>query len=439
MNTKSKEYDILSGISVPLNCWLILAFSWFIMSFFLDTTVILPLYIAVIIISIIAFCSKPLLQIKSRQYVFLLLFIALLLRALFFIITLSDSFNWDNGSNQGIAFTDGDFLYYAGMSESILQSWSNGLNFELFSSYLPIGTNGLFFCHFISLVNYLTNDINVYTGHTYIAFIQLFVFHAVRIYIVYRLSYNCFKCDKLSRICATMVAFDPYILRWDLVLMKESLLILLIVLNLYMLSQFKQSNTKVKKALYLLFSISINYIIFLDRFYLGIFLLSGLFTIIVTGNNNTLRRMFRFRVLAIFSIFTTIVILYTAKKLNNITALALISENSVVTFGSPLGLIQIFLTPLPFRAATRFDVELLIFYGFPIYYTFLSFFLLGFIKLLLNRLSLMWLIMPFCFLILVLAITIPGGSRRRDNFLPIVYIISAYGIVKTQKQISLPR
>ena len=117
----------------------------------------------------------------------------------------------------------------------------------------------------------------------------------------------------------------------------------------------------------------------------------------------------------------------------------LVSSQSWIQGISITGFPHLILAPLPLRATVTFDVEYLVYYGWIIYYPLLILFFIGAYKIFINRPRLVWLLTPIIMLVLILGITIPGGSRRRDCFLPAMYIVSAYGLIRALKEKSYTR
>jgi len=267
-----------------------------------------------------------------------------------------------------------------------------------------------------------------------VALIQIFLFHALRIVYTYKISYLLFENDKISKLASSLVAFNPYILRWDLVIMKESFFLFLIILSLYFTAKFTISRSKINSILYFFGSIFITYLIYLDRFYFGIVLFVG---IIISLNLRKKRSVYH--LLKSYKIYLTLfllcsLILYISYDYIVSYNLYILISNSSLNYSNFFtGLLQILLTPLPFRATVHYDVNYLAYYGWIIYYPILIYFLLGFVKLMMNRSKLFWFVCGLLLLLIILAYFIPGGERRRDCFLPVMCILSAYGFTRNYK------
>ena len=113
---------------------------------------------------------------------------------------------------------------------------------------------------------------------------------------------------------------------------------------------------------------------------------------------------------------------------------ALISKSSILNSISVLGIVKILFSPLPMNATIHHDFDYLIYFGWLIYYPAIILFLIGAIKIFMNRPRYLWLIVSIIVLVFVLGLMIPGGYRRVSNFLPIIYIISAYALTHIRKE-----
>ena len=158
------------------------------------------------------------------------------------------------------------------------------------------------------------------------------------------------------------------------------------------------------------------YIIYLDRFYFGVFLSIGLIFSFISRKIYSLKPLINVKYLLLYALIISLLIYQYSHYFTTIMTHVLISSQSWIQGISITGFIHILLTPLPLRATVTFDVEYLVYYGWIIYYPLLVLFLIGAYKILKNRANLVWLITPIVSLILVLGIAIPGGQDVETVF-----------------------
>ena len=244
----------------------------------------------------------------------------------------------------------------------------------------------------------------------------------------------CFSSPKITRISTSIVAFDPYIFRWDVVLMKESFLMLMVVLAIYWMAKVYYSRSHLSKFRHIFISMLFIYIIFLDRFYLGFFMFSGLVVTLIAKDININRNIFQIKYFIYLILLLAVTIIYNYSYIINMQTNALISKSSILNSISVLGIVKILFSPLPMNATIHHDFDYLIYFGWLIYYPAIILFLIGAIKIFMNRPRYLWLIVSIIVLVFVLGLMIPGGYRRVSNFLPIIYIISAYALTHIRKE-----
>ena len=215
--------------------------------------------------------------------------------------------------------------------------------------------------------------------------------------------------------------------------MKESLQCTLITITLAFFFMSWISKNKSSTFVFLIIALLFNYLIFLDRFYSGLFI----FTLIGGGasykflQKNKLRINLKMSLTFVFC--ATLFIFISYNHLHALRANVLISSGSLVSFGSPIGFLQILITPLPFRNIVRFDLEYLLTFSFIFYYPLLIVFIRSVFLILRHSKKYIGLIFPLILFVLILGLFVPGGARRRDTFLPLIYVCSVFGFIKSNK------
>ncbi len=389
----------------------------------------MTLFFLVIYLCSNKFHSKNL---KSYNRLIIIVLLSSILRAALFLFSQTSYFDWDNGSNQGVMFTDGDTSHYY----HLFQSFQSINSFESYISenvyYLPFGFNGIILTNVSFIISKLFNFSSFNSTIELMVLIQLFLYNFIRIYFCYKVCSKIFL-NRFKYFASIFVAFDPNIIRWDFIYMKESLQCTLITITLALFFLSWVSKKKSSRMVYLFIALLFNYLIFLDRFYSGLFV----FTLIGGGAAFNYLRTNKLRMnLKIFLTFVSCVILFLFISYDYLLALrsnSLISLNSFVTFGSPIGFIQILITPLPFRNIVRFDLEYLRTFSFILYYPLLIIFIRSVFLIFWHSKKYIGLVFPLILFVLILGLLVPGGARRRDTFLPVIYICSVFGFVKSSK------
>jgi hypothetical protein len=413
---------------------IVLIFIWLMVSinFIQNSMLSTLLFVLLMCFLIISMNNKVIGNMHQKKHLLWLILLVLFVRLSYLIFISNNSFNYDSG--EGIMFVDGDWDHYSTLANNILSSWHMGDLSRIMLSYLPSGMNGLVYSHVLALVDYLFSENFSFNSYSEVAYLQLFIFHLLRIIITYKLSLMCFHSLRITRISTSIVAFDPFILRWDIVLMKESFFILMVVLTIYWFAKVYYSTSHLSWFRYVFISMLFIYIIFLDRFYLGFFMLTGLVATLIAKDINIYGNIFKIRYFIYLLLLFAFTITYNFSYIIGMEGSALISKSSMLDSISIMGIVKILFSPLPMNATIHFDFDYLIYFGWLIYYPVIVLFVLGVIKIFRNRPRYLWLIVPILILVFVLGLMIPGGYRRVSNFLPIIYIISAYALTRIRKE-----
>ena len=154
------------------------------LGYFIPSSVFGLVFIGLMIFIILAMNVRPIVLLNEKSYLFLLLLSVTTIRLIYLGITFGEEYKWDNGSNNGQIFTDGDFIYYYILTNSILSSWEKGNIFSVLISYLPEGINGLVYAHLLSLINVASSFNTTFNSYAEVALFQLLILHAVRIIFV---------------------------------------------------------------------------------------------------------------------------------------------------------------------------------------------------------------------------------------------------------------
>lgn len=396
-------------------------------------------YSMMLFLLVIYFCSNKFhsLNLKSQNILLSIVLLSSILRFLLFFFSQTCFFDWDNGSNGGVMFTDGDTSHYLHLFQSFqsINSFESYINENFY--YLPVGYNGIILTNISFIVSKLFNLTSFSSTIKIVVLIQLFIYNFIRVYFCYKVCSKIFL-NKFKYYASIFVAFDPNLIRWDFIYMKESLQCTLITITLAFFFMSWVSQKKSSRIILLFIALLFNYLIFLDRFYSGLFI----FTLIGGGTAFNCLRTNKLKInLKIFFIFVSCSILFLFISYDHLHALrniSLISSNSLVTFGSPFGFIQILITPLPFRNIIRFDLEYLLSFSFILYYPLLIIFIRSVFLIIRHCKKYIGLIFPIILFVLILGLLVPGGARRRDTFLPVIYICSVFGFVKS-RQVSFHR
>jgi len=391
-------------------------------------------YCMTLFLLVIYLCSNKFYSRNFKSYNRLIIIVLLssILRFSLFLFSQTSYFDWDNGSNQGVMFTDGDTAHYF----HLFQSFQSINSFDAYISenlyYLPLGFNGIILTNISFIVCKLFNLSSFSSTIEFVVLIQVFFYNIIRIYFCYKVCSKIFF-NKFKYFASVFVAFDPNIIRWDFIYMKESLQCTLITITLAFFFMSWISKNKSSTFVFLIIALLFNYLIFLDRFYSGLFI----FTLIGGGasykflQKNKLRINLKMSLTFVFC--ATLFIFISYNHLHALRANALISSGSLVSFGSPIGFLQILITPLPFRNIVRFDLEYLLTFSFIFYYPLLIVFIRSVFLILRHSKKYIGLIFPLILFVLILGLLVPGGARRRDTFLPLIYVCSVFGFIKSNK------
>ena len=273
--------------------------------------------------------------------------------------------------------------------------------------YLPIGFNGIILTNISFIISKLFNLSSFESTIEFVVLMQIFFYNLIRIYFCYKVSSGIFL-NRFKYFASIFVAFDPNIIRWDFIYMKESLQCTLITITLAFFFMSWVSKRKSSRILFLFIALLFNYLIFLDRFYSGLFV----FTLIGGGVVYKYLRSNKLKInLRMFFIFVSCVIFFLFISYDHLHALrsnSLISLDSLVTFGSPLGFLQILITPLPFRNIVRFDLEYLVTFSFIFYYPLLIIFFRSFFLILRHSKKYIGLMFPLIMFVLILGLLVQG-------------------------------
>jgi len=328
---------------------------------------------------------------------------------------------------------DDSLSWFCKFIDYVLKSFNDGtiphiLYLETFGA-----SNGVFYSYISGFFLFILNAKTFQEGMLYLPLLN-FIFFTLSLYYFNKLVIDVNHSSKVAMVAICFLAFSPQTFYWNFFIIKQSFLLLLIVLLTYNISRFIST----RKLMYFLIYILLSIIILKERLYFGYFSFLTLFfvSVAIFGNGNFLRALKSPKVFTLFIFSIVVLSPYIVDVIvDNYSYLyksTLISETgllqmSILKNNPFFGFLRILITPLPFRATEQSSIDLILQFSFFTQFPLVVLSFYGLVLLYKYNYRYLYIVMPLFLFYFIFSFYSPGASRARDSLFPLLVFLASIG------------